>query len=296
MTDLATLPSGATLPAAEVLERSGSNFRTAFGCMDPERRSGMTAIYAFCRVADDAADDTPDPATGRSHIAFWRDELHAAGAGNAKTPVGQALGTTITRFGTAVEDLDALLDGVSMDLEPQGFADEPALRQYCDCVASAVGRACLPVFGVRGDVAIRYANALGQALQFTNILRDLRTDAQVERVYAPRSWLDESGVDAAWLHDGGPESVRGVDGPIAALQSRFVATARDEFAIARHALAELSLSERRAMVPARIMGAVYGSLLQRLSQRLGRLDAERVRVPRPIKLWWAAMVFAGIRS
>ncbi|MCA8953653.1 MAG: squalene/phytoene synthase family protein [Planctomycetes bacterium] len=287
-------PPAAGLAPDAVLAGSGSNFRTAFLCIDPERRDGMTAIYAFCRVADDAADDAPDRETGAAHVAFWREELAAATRGAATTPVGRALAATMARFGTERAALDALLDGVAMDLLPSGFADEQELRHYCDCVASAVGRACLPVLGASGPAAVRFANALGQALQFTNILRDLRVDAAIGRVYAPRSWLAECAVDAAWLDGDGPPAAYAPDGPIARLRARFVATARGDFAAAYGALAELPRPQRRALVPARIMAAVYRSLLGRLTGLGGALPPERVRVPKAIKLWWAASIQLGV--
>lgn len=289
-------PPGALLAPEDVLERSGSNFRTAFVCLDAPRRAGMTAIYAFCRVADDAADDTPDPATGLAHLSFWRDELHAAAAGRARTPVGRALSVAMTEFGMPAEPLDALIDGVTLDLEPRGFADEPALRRYCDCVASAVGRACLPVLGAEGEVAVRFADALGQALQFTNILRDLRSDAEAGRVYVPRTWLSQCGVDPTWLLGNGPVEAYRDDGPVATLRARLATTATAEFAAARAALRALPFRARRALVPARVMGAVYGNLLARLSRQGGRLPAARVRVPSTVKLIVALQVFGGARA
>jgi len=293
MTEVVTMPPGAALPADEVLARSGSNFRTAFVCLDAARREGMTAIYAFCRVADDAADDTPDAETGRQHIAFWREELHAAAAGTARTPVGQTLGATIARFGTDVAALDALLDGVAMDLEPQGCEDEAELRHYCDCVASAVGRACLPVLGATGAAAVSFANALGQALQFTNILRDLRGDALEGRVYAPRTWLRDAGVEVEWLRGEGPAEVYRDGGPVAELRARLARAARSDFLESRAALLQLPRSGRRALVPARIMGAVYRSLLDRLERQGGALVEPRTRVPKIVKLWCALRIFLG---
>lgn len=291
-----TLPPGAELEPETVLERSGSNFRTAFVCLDAERRDGMTAIYAFCRVADDAADDAPDAETGARHIAFWRDELRVAAEQRASTPVGRALGDVMSRFGTPRATLDALLDGVTMDLEPSGFADEPALRRYCDCVASAVGRACLPVLGATGELPTRYADSLGQALQLTNILRDLRADAESERVYVPETWLEELGVEREWLRGGGPAAAVADGGPIARLRGRLVERAEAEFERARAALGAMPRSHRRALVPARIMGAVYGSLLRRLAAQGGRLEPGRTRVPRSAKLWLALQVFLGVRA
>lgn len=289
-------PPGAALEPAEVLARSGSNFRAAFVCLDAARREGMTAIYAFCRVADDAADDSPDAATGAAHLGYWREELRAAAEQRAVTPVGRALGSAMQRFGMPVGPLEALVDGCTMDLEPQAFADEAALRVYCDRVASAVGRACLPVLGAAGDEAVRFADALGQALQFTNILRDLEADTRTGRIYTPQSWLDECRVEPDWLAGTGPAAVYRDGGPVAALRARFVAVARREFGVAHEALRRLPWRMRRALVSARIMGAIYGDLLLRLQARGGDLRGDRVRVPGRRKLWLALLVFAGVRA
>jgi len=290
------IPPSHDLEPVTVLDRARSNFRLGFVCLDAERRAGMTAIYAFCRVADDAADDTPDVETGTAHLAYWRAELQAAEVGKAVTPVGRALGRVMQRFDMSPEPLEALLDGCAMDLEPRAFGELDDLRLYCDRVASAVGRACLPVLGASGADAVRFADRLGQALQFTNILRDLAGDAAVGRTYVPRRWLAETGVEPAWLDGGGPAEAYHHDGPVALLRGRFVTTARADFAAAREALLALPRSMRRSLVSARIMGAIYGDLLRRLAARGGRIDRERVRVPRAKKLWLAALVLGGVRA
>jgi phytoene synthase len=292
----AALPPAASLPPGEVLARSGSNFTAGFLCLDPDRRAGMTAIYAFCRAADDAVDDAPDAATARQHLEFWRTELRAATVGTATSAVGQALQQTMRTFGPIADPLHALLDGVAMDLPPQSCPDEAQLRRYCWCVAAAVGRACLPVLGATGPIAERYADALGIALQFTNILRDLAADADAGRCYVPRDWLAEANVDPAWLSGAGPAAAYAPGGPVAMLCRRWEHAARAEFDAAAAALRELPLRARRALTPARIMGAVYERLLVRLGQRGGDLRVGRVRVPRHTKMLLAFAVLAGIKA
>jgi phytoene synthase len=188
-----------------------------------------------------------------------------------------------------------LLDGVTMDIEPRGCADEAELRTYCWRVASAVGLACLPVLGATGPAAQQFAESLGRALQFTNILRDLRTDAEVGRIYVPRTWLAELRVAPEWLLGRGPAVAYAVGGAVEALCQMLAAAARDEFALADAALRQLPRRERRALVPARIMGAVYRDLLRRLEQRGGDLILPRTRVPKVRKLWLALLVFAGVQ-
>jgi phytoene/squalene synthetase len=304
--DRSSLPPGAELSAAEVSRRSASNFLAGFVGMDPARRRAMTAIYAFCRVVDDAVDEAPDPSTGERQLAFWRHELVRVVHGEAPTTdVGRELRAAVEQFGVPTARLDDLIDGVATDLEAArrggagaglaGFADEAALDRYCYCVASAVGLACLPVFGVHGPVAERFAEALGQALQRTNILRDLRSDAQIGRCYVPRAWLAEAGVEAAWLRGDGPADAYADAGPVDRLCRRIAVSARGHFADACAELRRLPRAARRALVPARIMGAIYEALLHKLERRRGEVRAPRVRVSKWAKLRLAALVFAGVR-
>ncbi|MBL8726731.1 MAG: squalene/phytoene synthase family protein [Planctomycetes bacterium] len=288
-------PIAARLAPGEVLARARSNFAAGFVCLPADRRAGMTAVYAFCRAADDAVDDAPDPATAQQHLQFWRHELAAAAAGAARTPIGSALAAAMQRFGPFQVPLDALLDGMAMDIGHFVCRDEAELRTYCWRVASAVGRACLPVLGASGPAAEAFADHLGLALQFTNILRDLRSDAGAGRCYVPSEWLAALQIDRAWLAGDGPAHAYAANGPLAALAARFAAAARTEFAAAAAALQALPKPARRALVPARIMGAVYGELLVRLERRGGELRGPRVRVPKPRRLWLAAGVLGGWR-
>lgn len=296
MSHAATVPPAASVRPAEIAARSGSNFLAGFVCLDARRRAGMTAIYAFCRVADDAVDETRDVATGRAHLQFWRDELAAANDGAPRTPVGEGLAAAMREFGLSRAPLDELLDGMAMDLEFGGIADDAELALYCSRVASAVGRACLPVLGATSPSAIAFANHLGLALQLTNIRRDLRADAEIGRVYVPRTWTTEFGVRDADLLAAADSATNGSARGIAAICERLVARAESEFAAARRHLLALPRRERRALVPARIMGAVYHELLVRLRRRGGDIGGERVRVPRATKMWLALRVWLGVAS
>ncbi len=289
-------PPGAALSAAEITTRSGSNFLTGFACLDAARRAGMTTIYAFCRVADDAVDEAKDRATGERHLEFWRHELAAAVVGTATTPVGRELQATMQRFAVPAAPLEDLLDGVATDLAPKPFVDEGELHVYCYRVAAAVGLACLPVLGAPSAGARTFADALGHALQRTNILRDLVGDAEGGRCYIPATWLAAAGVEREWLAGRGPDAAYAAGGPVAQLRARLAAAARTWFARAHAALAELPRRERRALVPARIMGVVYSELLARLERQGGDLRGPRVRVGRGRKVWLALQVLAGVRA
>lgn len=295
MTSTHALPPDADVEPAVITSRSGSNLIAGFACLDAERRDAMVAIYAFCRVVDDAVDDAPDADVGRKRLAFWRDELAATEGGAPRSPVGRALQQARQRFDVPQEPLQELVEGCAMDLEP-GIEDADELHLYCHRVASAVGLACLHVFGATSDGAQRFAKALGQALQHTNILRDLRSDADIGRTYVPRSWLNELSIDPQWLRGDGPADAYRKGGPIATVCERLASIARKQFVNARNELRALSRRERRALVTARIMGAVYGDLLRRLQARRGNILKPRARVPRLRKLWLALLVWSGVRA
>jgi len=289
-------PPSAALRADEIAARSGSSFLSGFLCMDARRRAGMTAIYAFCRVADDAVDEAADRATATRHLQFWRAARAPPAAGAARTPVGRALQTAMQQFGVDATHLGDLLDGVATDIAPHPFADEQELHRYCHRVAVAVGLACLPVLGATSPGAREYADALGHALQRTNILRDLRQDAEQGRCYLPTPWLSDPAVPPSWLDGRGPADAYGPGGAVTRLCERLADAAAAHFLRARRALQALSRRERRALVPARIMAAVYAALLPALRARSGDVRGPRVRLGRGRKLLLAIAVLAGLRS
>ena len=281
-------PSAAQLSPMEILRGSGSNFLASFSSMNADRRRGMTAIYAFCRVADDAADACESVEEGRDHLAFWRRELELCSEGEPESKVGEALCAAIEEFDIDARHLHEVLTGVEMDLEGVSCEDLAALESYCHKVASAVGLACLPVFGVKPDPQAEiYATQLGLALQITNILRDLQVDARLGRVYVPNDALADVGIDKEWLAGSGPPSVYARGGPVDLLSRRFVEIAHERFARAAQARASLPLSDSRRLVPAEIMSAVYRELLGRVERRGGDLSIyPRVPLWRKMFLAW----------
>ncbi len=275
--------AAAQLTPEEIAKRSGSSFLVSFSALPPPRRRALTAIYAFCRVADDAADDAESVHDGRQRVIFWRDELARAEQGQPQTAVGEGLAAAIADYRVEPRHLRAVLDGVQMDLDGARLSTHAQLLAYCDKVASAVGLACLPVFGAFGTHAERYAVALGRALQFTNIARDLQADAKVGRVYVPSDWLAADGVDAALLaqptRDGLPR--------LAALLERLVTHARAFFAQARAEVRQVE--DPRVLVAPETMAAVYECLLDRVAAHgvAAMRAGKRVHVPRWQKLWLA---------
>jgi phytoene synthase len=278
----APAPLGAALEdlrAVEAIVRTaGTSFYRGMRVLPPERRHAMYAIYAFCRIVDDIADEPGELAEKLPRLAAWRNRIAGLYRGEADGPVTRVLVAGVRRFDLRQQDFIAVIDGMQMDAETVIVApDLTTLDLYCDRVAAAVGRLSVRVFGDASPMADRVAHALGRALQLTNILRDLREDAERGRLYLPREYLDAAGVPFD---------------PQAALASprlgevcgRLAALAHGYFAEARAAMAGC---DRRAMKPARLMGATYAAILSRLEQRgWSRLD-ERVGLRGWQKLWLA---------
>ena len=182
--------------------REAGNFYYSFLALPKARRRSMCSLYAFLRQTDDLA-DAPGPAEAKARdLEAWRHALDDALAGRADAWPGlPALADTVHRHAIPARYLHEVIDGVEMDLDPRPFATPDDLAVYCHRVASVVGLSCLHIWGFRDDDgrAAHLADCCGQALQLTNIIRDVREDARLGRVYLPREDLRRFGVDPAEL-------------------------------------------------------------------------------------------------
>ena len=269
----------ADLDAVEAIVRAaGTSFYRGMRVLPPDRRHAMYAIYAFCRVVDDIADEEGELAEKLPRLAAWRERVAELYRGKSDGAVTRVLAAAVARFGLRQQDFLAVIDGMQMDAEAAIVAPDLAtLDRYCDCVAAAVGRLSVRAFGDASEAADRVAWSLGRALQLTNILRDLREDAERGRLYLPREWLDAAGVP----HD--PRTA--LDSPrLGAVCARVAALAREHFAAAHAAMAAC---DPVAMKPARLMGETYGAILSRLERRGWERADERVSLPSWQKLWLA---------
>jgi phytoene synthase len=250
----------------------------------------MLAVYAFCRVVDDVVDDADrESEEGRAEadaqLRFWEDELAAAFAGRPGTPLGYALHRAAMRFGIDEAPLRAVCEGVRSDLRPPSYESFEDLRSYMSKVASAVGLACLPVFGADPRRCHDYAIELGHALQYTNILRDIVEDGGEGRCYLPRAELRRHGLEPADLMPNAPAELRAPGGPIESFLQAETARAEALFANVDTLLAPLPKSDRRALRPARMMGNIYRELLTHVQALAPELPVRpRVRVSKARKL------------
>jgi len=255
--------------------KSRSSFYYSFLFLPPAKRRAIYAVYAFCRTVDDVVDLGGAPEGQRRLLAEWRAELGRCYTGGPTHPLAVRLAEVVRDFPIPRACLEAVLDGVEMDLDKQRYATFEELCDYCYRVASAVGLACIEIFGYTDRRAREYAVNLGVALQLTNILRDLGPDAERGRIYLPQDELKRFRYPEEDL-------LQGRYTPAFVDLMRFQADrARAYFRAAR---AAFPIQDRRRLVAAEIMGAIYFALLRAIERRQFRVFGERVRLSAARKL------------
>ena len=273
--DVGGAVSGAYEHCEMLTRRASSNFYWGFRLLPHDRRRALCAVYAFCRAADDLADEPGRDTDPRRLLARWREELERAYAGRPVHPVGVALADTVARFAIPREHFDAVIAGVEMDLDRDRYETwEGDLEQYCYRVAGAVGLVCIEIFGYRDASARQYAVELGLAFQLTNILRDVAEDAQRGCIYLPRADLKRFGCREEDVLVGHcTDAFR----QVMAFES---ARAGEHYGRARFLLAE---EDRQSLAPAEAMRLIYEQLLRRIMLRHYDVFGPKVRLTRPEK-------------
>ena len=264
--------------------QSGSSFYYSFLFLSPERRRAITALYAFCREVDDTVDDCTDDSIARIKLAWWRTEVSAMyqggkdGKGAASHPVMLALQPHLAPYQLQEQHLQALIDGMEMDLNQSRYLDYSAMKQYCWHVASVVGILSASIFGVTNPRTLEYAEKLGLAFQLTNIIRDVGEDARKGRIYLPVSELQQFGVTAADLLN-------------ARHSDKFENLMRFQVARAQavydEAFALLPKEDRRAQRPGLMMAAIYRAVLGEIERDRFHVLTQRISLTPLRKLWLA---------
>lgn len=248
------------------------NFSYGIRLLPPWKRDALSAVYALARRIDDIADDEGVPAADRA-VALERVRESLDGPPPADDMVLVAVTDAAGRLPIPMEAFGELIDGAEMDLTGREYRTFAELETYCRCVAGAVGRLCLGVFGSRPDPAApRYADALGIALQQANILRDLREDLLNGRVYVPTEDLERFGVTLR-LRDG---RLVDDDGSLAALVRFAADRARRWFAEGERLI---PLLDRRSAASAAAMAGIYAALLDRIAARPQLVYDGRLSLP-----------------
>jgi phytoene synthase len=259
--------------AALQAQVSRSSFYAAMRIMPQAEREAMFAIYKFCRLVDDIADDGTRARPQRAaELDAWRADLAALYDGK---PAGHAafLAQPVKAFGLRQADFLAVIDGMAMDVaEDIRAPDTATLDLYCDRVAAAVGRLSTRIFGMDEEPGLELAHELGRALQLTNILRDLDEDAEMGRLYLPGELLKQAGIDTT-----DPSAAIGdprVDDACRALAARTL----EHFAAADRLIR--SRPRGRLLAP-KMMEAVYRAMLKDMLAQGWAPPRRRVRIAKP---------------
>lgn len=279
---LAPLPAPGVDPDAEaerITRAAGSSFGPGMRILPEPRRRGMWALYAFSRIIDDIADEDWPLADKHRLLDDWRAEIRRLYAGSPVSPVGRALLPAVGQFGLPREEFLLLIDGMQMDADGPVVAPPMAtLRAYTRRVAGAVGMLSMRIFGAwRGEVSERFALSLADALQLTNILRDVEEDAGLGRLYLPRELLLRHRMPMV------PAEVPGHPA-LPALAADLGALARADFDMARAAIPGHG---RRSLAPALLMMGAYEATLNRMA-------AAGWQRPGPARMGRGAKLAAGL--
>ena len=272
-----------------IAKREAKNFYYAFVALPAHKRDAMCAVYAFMRHADDISDDeSKDPATRREELADWTAAWRDGEA--TADPVFVAVRDTQRRFDIPNELLEQLIHGTAMDVQPETagcreadglntFATFAQLYQYCYYVASVVGLVCIRIFGYSSPAAEKLAEETGIAFQLTNILRDVREDAERGRVYIPEDDLKGSGTNAVELAH--VKTGRELTEPQRLALAGIARRARAYYHSADRLLPLISADSRPAL---RVLVKIYSRLLQRIEEQRFDVFTVRVQVPTCRKL------------
>jgi phytoene synthase len=258
--------------------QSGSSFYYSFLFLPQERRRAITALYAFCREVDDTVDECTDQSIARIKLAWWRTEISSMYAGKPTHPVTQAMQPHLTVYDLQEQHLQAIIDGMEMDLDQTRYLDYPAMQKYCWHVASVVGILSASIFGVTNPKTLEYAEKLGLAFQLTNIIRDVGEDARKGRIYLPVNELQQFNVTAADLLN-------------ARHSDKFEALMRFQVERAKkvydEAFALLPKEDRRAQRPGLMMAAIYRTVLDEIERDNFHVLTQRISLTPIRKLWLA---------
>ena len=238
-----------------IAKREAKNFYYAFVTLPERKRRAIYAVYAFCRLCDDAADE--DISTGEKvrRLGALREDLSTAYSGDPKGPVFTALADAATTFAIPEEYFQEVVSGVETDITKTRYEDFDELRTYCYRVASVVGLICIQIFGYSDSSAKKYATDLGLAMQLTNILRDIKEDLDRDRVYLPLSEMRDFGYTLDQLKSGT------LNQPFKRLMEFQAQRAREYFTSGFKLLP--LLSPRSRACPA-VLGEIYSRILDRI--------------------------------
>lgn len=258
--------------------KSGSSFYYSFLFLPAPKRDAIMALYAFCREVDDAVDEISDPLVAAQTLAWWREEVSRTFSGQATHPVGKALADTLQDFELHEEYFHEIIDGMEMDLTEHRYPAYKNLALYCHRVASVVGLLSAQIFGFSDRQTLKFAEKLGLAFQLTNIIRDVREDAERGRIYLPQDEMQQFNVS---------------EQSILALQQSNELTRLLQFQAKRaeqfyqQAMELLPEQDRYQQSTALIMAEIYRETLQEIARENFQVMKQRTSLTPLRKLWLA---------
>ncbi|MGA7802402.1 MAG: presqualene diphosphate synthase HpnD [Gammaproteobacteria bacterium] len=257
---------------------SGSSFYYSFLFLPAGQRRAIISLYAFCREVDDVVDECTDPGIARLKLQWWREETERCFEGQPQHPVTRALQPALARYNLPKEYFLEIIDGMEMDLDRNRYASFRELALYCYRVAGVVGLLSAEIFGYRNRKTLRYATDLGTAFQLTNILRDVREDADRGRIYLPADELDRYGVN--------PDDILAhrMTEPLRDLLRFQAERAREYY---RSALEALPAEDRYRQRGGLIMAQIYLETLNEIEADGLRVLERRISLTPLRKLWQA---------
>jgi 15-cis-phytoene synthase len=279
----AHVEAGRGLNTAVILKKSGSNFSWAFWGLEKSRKEALLALYAFCRTVDDIVDQAKDAMAAQTELNRWRGILDRLSSPSVfDPPIARDLAIATQKFPIQSEDLYWIIDGVESDLMKKRYATFTDLLNYCDSVASAVGLATLAILNADRKSTYDYAFHTGRALQMTNILRDVGSDARLGRIYIPQEDLERFGYTERELL-------------LSKYNDKFVRLMEHQrdrtLEFYRGAENALPAAERKRYPAAELMRKLYFALLRQIEAKRFNVFPTKVRVPRSKKLAIALSVW-----
>lgn len=260
----------------EIVSRSGSNLAFALAVLPRGKRRDMGIFYAFCRVVDDIADEPGIPVEKRrAGLQHWRDLIRGR-AEQVRPGIETEFVDLCRRYDLSSEDLEAIITGMEMDLEPLRFETAADLKRYCYHVASAVGLVSIEIFGYTDPATRLYAEQLGYALQWTNIMRDVGEDAREGRLFLPLEDLRRYGLTESMIMEGHAD------------RAKFQRLMKHEAAVARAfyvtAASALPAADRAAMRSPELMRRIYSAILDKMEADGFHVFDRRYRLTRAAML------------
>ena len=257
---------------------SGSSFYYAFLFLPPDKRSAITAFYAFCREVDDVVDDMKEISVASTTLGWWHGEIDRMASGVPSHPITQAMVKWIGTFQIPTQAFHDVIAGCEMDLAQNRYLDHTTLDRYCQLVAGIVGEVSARIFGYTDERTLAYARMLGLAFQWTNIIRDVGEDAMRGRIYLPLSELQAHQVKVHEILNR-EDSTR--------FRALMESLARKNEALYEQAIAMLPRNDRRTQKPGLMMASIYRTLLREIVASDYPVLHQRIALT-PLRKFWLA--------